>query len=62
MLFNKDTRALNSRTGYFKSYDGCVYNKTIYLGVKDTPSNYTPITKNEYEKIKERGIEHEHKR
>lgn len=52
MLFNNKTRALNSRTGYFKSNKtGEIYNTTIFLGIKDSPGNYTKITKEEYVRI-----------
>ena len=52
MLFNNKTRALNSRTGYFKCKETEeLYNTTIYLGICDSPNNYIPITKEEYLKI-----------
>lgn len=52
MLFNNKTRALNSRTGYFKKKETEeLYNTTIYLGIYDSPNNYIPITKEEYLKV-----------
>lgn len=52
MIFNKQTRALNSRTGYFKSKnDEELFNSTIYLGILDKPENYIPIKQQEYIKL-----------